>query len=174
VNVRRKNMKFLKRLAGTEREQKVSAHITRLLTPLFLAIIAFGVIGMVGFSQNTAHAATTKTSACGDVVRDSEAMISYFGNNLGTVQLIKNTCTGLFYGKVICSVSGSVTLSLAAVQVPYTSYNTVNATCSQSGQIIKTAPHAYVQSQDFFAAVADIFIPSDGDGGSGVAITTQP
>jgi hypothetical protein len=160
-------MKLLNKLFGTGRNRKTS---TRILTPFVLAFIVFGMVGFINSSQNTAHAA----SSCGNVVRDSEAIISYFGDNLGTVQLVKNTCTGLFYGKVICSIPGSVTLSLASVQVPYRSYNTVNQTCNTTGQIIVTAPHAYVQSQDFFAATADLFVESTGNGGSGVAITTQP
>jgi len=147
-------MQLLKRLAGSENNQKKSTHMVRFVGPLVLAFLVFGFVGVFSSGRASAHATT---STCGNVtVSGPSEMVGYFGDGLATISLIQNTCTGLYHAEGVCAVPESISLDIFVdVLVKGTpnvsTYNTLNATCTTAGQTFDTAPLAYVQ-KSFFCA----------------------
>jgi hypothetical protein len=165
-------MKFMKRLSNTGNDQKKIAQVTRLLTPLVLAFMVFGFIGFAHSGQ--AFASTTST--CGNQVRASGDFLEYnHGISDGTLNLVQDTCTGLFHGEVVCTlpnVSVNVFIEVIVTLGNTNEYNTVNQTCSNAGQTIETAPLTYKPSV-YFCAWGFGLNPADGDGGNSNACITH-
>ena len=153
-------------------DQKKSVHITRLFIPL---VIAFMMFGFIGFA-NSGHAFASTMSICGNQVRATGDFLEYsHGINDGTLNLVQDTCTGLFHAEVVCTLpSASVSFFLLVIVTPghTKEYNTVNQTCSNVGQTIETAPLAY-QPSVYFCAWGDGSNPADGDGGNTNACVTH-
>jgi hypothetical protein len=178
LNSWRKSKMFLKKHCSIVEnpialnDQKKSVHITRLLVPLVLAFVLFAFAGFI----NSGHAFASTTSTCGDKVRASGEMVGYFDTNEGTLNLIQNTCTGLFHAEAICSIPASTVdffllSSPTSVSLPAITYNEVVQTCDTAGQIFETAPHAYVSSPEF-CAWGNGSSPN-GDAGNGAACITH-
>jgi hypothetical protein len=165
-------MKFMQRLSSIGNDQKKSAQVTRLLAPLVLAFMLFAFAGFT----NSGHAFASTTSKCGNQVRASGDFFEYnHGISDGTLNLVQDTCTGLFHGEVVCTLPNvSVEVFILVIVTPGNTnqYNTVDQTCSNAGQTIETAPLAY-KSSVYFCSWGFGSNPADGDGGNSNACITH-
>ena len=165
-------MKIMQRLSNTGDDRKKVAQVTRLLAPLVLALMLFGFVGFTNSGLASAHAAAT----CGNQVRASGDFFEYsHGISDGTLNLVQDTCTGLFHAEVVCTLpSASVDFFLLVIVTPGHSneYNEVIQTCSKVGQAIETTPLAY-QKSVYFCAWGFGSNPADGDGGNSNACITH-
>jgi hypothetical protein len=147
-------MKLLKRLSGSEHEQKKSVRMARLIVPLFLALTVFGFLGFFGLNQTSASAAS-----CGDTVVKSAEQFGGYGTDvdMGLAKLIKNTCTNLYHTEFVC-VATNFPLSVelgSGEDVSdggfYThNYGAVSTNCSTVGQVVDSGTHA--QDNSVFCA----------------------
>ena len=147
--------------------QKKSARVTRLLAPFVLAFMMFACVGLT--TPGSAFASTTST--CGDQVRASAEAQGYStGVNEGIINLVQNTCTGLFHAEALCTTSGNIidVFINVIVKLGVThEYNEINVTCASVGQTFETASVTY-QPSLYFCAWGFGDDPT-GDGGPAIA-----
>jgi hypothetical protein len=161
------NMTSLKDSLGTvaHHSQKKFPPLTRFLAVFALALSLFGIATFISPGTVLAKTATT----CGDQVKASSLFLEYSHGNLsdGTLNLVKNTCTGLYHAQVVCTMANAQVdfyISIIYQLGVYKDFNEVSHTCSQVGQVFNTASMAYQQSL-YFCAWGSGMNPADGDGG---------
>jgi hypothetical protein len=148
------NMKSLQSFLGTvaKKTHSKAPHLARLLATSALAFGLFGSAALV--SAGTALASPAAT--CGDQVKASETIYNYNGSgNNATLNLVKNTCTGLFHAQIVCTLPSALVGSEIFIMYGDGNGGTYNTsptqTCSQVGQVFNGEPIAYRQSEQFCA-----------------------
>jgi hypothetical protein len=148
-------MQLLKRLAGSENKQKKSTLTVRFVAPLVLAFLVFGVVGVFSSGHASAHAVPSST--CSNVVvAGPNILIGYESADFSTVSLVQNTCTKLYVSQVTCASSEAITLGFFVLTPVsggsvFSTPNTINTTCTKAGQILNSAPLAFVANSQFCA-----------------------
>jgi hypothetical protein len=149
-------MKLLRRLSNGEHEQRKFVRMARLIAPLVLALMVFGVFGFFGSAQASAK---TTSSTCENIVAATTDVFGYAGTDYGKLSLIENTCTKIHHGEFVCSSvasTGSQFLWAESTKPGVIAYldTQVHINCTHSGQIFDTGTHGFVSNISSFCSSA--------------------